>query len=74
MISKDVKILNKLKKEDHSGCKDLFDIYSVPLSLYSLKFCNSFETTEDIIQDIFVKFWDVKIYLKLEGGYCSIFI
>lgn len=68
MISKDLKILNKLKKEDHSGFKELFDLYYIPLSMYSLKFCNSFEMAEDMTQDIFVKFWDEKIYLKLEGA------
>lgn len=66
MTSKDVKILQKLKEEDHSGYKELFDLYYVPLSIYSLKYCNSFEMAEDITQDIFVKFWDEKIYLKLE--------
>ena len=68
MISKDLKILNKLKKEDHTGFKELFDLYYIPLSMYSLKFCNSIEMAEDITQDIFVKFWDEKIYLKLEGS------
>lgn len=68
MSSKDIEILQKLKNGDHSGYKELFDLYYIPLSLYSLKFCDSFEMAEDITQDVFMKFWDDKIYLKLEGS------
>lgn len=66
MTSKDIKILDKLKNGDHSGYKELFDLYYTPLSIYSLKYCDSFEMAEDITQDLFVKFWDDKLYLKLE--------
>ena len=67
MKSKDLDILKKLQKGDHSGYKDLFDLYYIPLSMYSLKFCDSFDLSEDIVQEIFVKFWNDKIYMKLEG-------
>lgn len=68
MNSKDLKILEKLKTGDHTGFKELFDQYYIPLSLYSLKYCNDYELPKDISQDIFVKFWDEKIYLKLNGS------
>lgn len=68
MVSKDVEILEKLKSGDHSGYKELFDLYYIPLSIYSLKYCDSFELAEDITQDLFVKFWDENIYMKLEGS------
>jgi len=64
----DIEILQKLKNGDHSGYKELFDLYYIPLSMYSLKFCDSFAMAEDITQEIFMKFWDDKIYLKLEGS------
>jgi len=40
----------------------------MPLSIYSLKFCDSFELAEDIVQELFVKLWDEKLYMKLEGA------
>ena len=41
----------------------LIDIF-IPLRMYALKYCNSFELAEDIVQDLFVKFWDERLYLK----------
>ena len=68
MKSKDLRILEKLKLDDVSAYKELFDLYYMPLSIYSLKYCDSFELAEDIVQDLFVKFWDEKLYMKLEGA------
>ena len=68
MKSQDLLILEKLKVGDSSAYKELFDLYYMPLSVYSLKYCDSFELAEDIVQDLFIKFWDEKIYLKLEDS------
>ena len=37
----------------------------------ALKFCDSFQLAEDIVQDLFIKLWDEKIYLKLKGTLSS---
>ncbi|MBP4142580.1 sigma-70 family RNA polymerase sigma factor [Flavobacterium sp. I-SCBP12n] len=66
MKSQDLLILEKLKVGDSSAYKELFDLYYMPLSVYSLKYCDSFELAEDIVQDLFIKFWDKKIYLDLD--------
>ena len=66
MKSQDLMILEKLKLGDSAAYKELFDLYYMPLSIYSLKYCDSFDLAEDIVQDLFIKFWDEKIYLKLE--------
>ena len=66
MKSQDLLILEKLKVGDSSAYKELFDLYYMPLSVYSLKYCDSFELAEDIVQDLFIKFWDQKIYLNLQ--------
>lgn len=71
MKSQDLLILEKLKLGDSSAYKELFDLYYMPLSIYSLKYCDSFELAEDIVQDLFIKFWDEKIYLKLEQSISS---
>lgn len=82
MKSKDLIILEKLKNGDPAAFKELFDLYKelfdlyyMPLSIYSLKYNDSFQLSEDIVQDLFVKFWDEKLYMKLEGAispYCKL--
>lgn len=62
----DLEILEKLKKEEYSGFKILFDQYYKPLCIYSFKYCDSFSQAEDIVQDLFVKFWENKLYKKLD--------
>jgi len=64
----DLEILEKLKKEDYSGFKILFDQYYKPLCIYSFKYCDSFSQAEDIVQDLFVKFWENKLYKKLDSS------
>ena len=67
MKLKDSQILEKLKLGDSSAYKQLFDRYYMPLSVYALKYCDSFQLAEDIVQDLFIKLWDEKIYLKFEN-------
>ncbi len=64
----DAQILDNLKKGEPSAYKQLFDRYYMPLSIYALKYCDSFQLAEDIVQELFIKLWDEKIYLKLEGA------
>ncbi|WP_158655255.1 RNA polymerase sigma factor [Flavivirga eckloniae] len=63
----DSQILEKIKHNEATGYKQLFDHYYMPLSIYALKYCDSFELAEDIVQDFFVKLWDEKLYQKLDG-------
>lgn len=63
----DLQILEKLKEGDPLAYNQLFDKYYMPLCVYSLKYCDSFELAEDIVQDLFIKLWDEKLYLKLEN-------
>lgn len=60
--------MEKLKSGDDTAFKELFDFYYASLCVYSLKYCNSFQLAEDIVQELFVKFWDEKIYMKLDGA------
>jgi RNA polymerase sigma-70 factor (ECF subfamily) len=67
MQSKDAQILQKLKSGEPSAYKELFDLYYMPLSIYALKYCDSFQLAEDIVQEFFVKLWDEKLYMKLDS-------
>ena len=68
MHSRDLKILEGLKNGEASAYKELFDLYYMPLSIHALKYCDSFQLAEDIVQELFIKFWDEKLYMKLEGA------
>ncbi|MFG4003367.1 RNA polymerase sigma-70 factor [Flavobacterium aquidurense] len=68
MNSNDLNILNKLHAGDNSGYKELFDLYYEALCSHSLKFCDSFDMAEDIVQDLFVTFWKDKLYLKIDSA------
>ncbi|WP_395049777.1 RNA polymerase sigma factor [Flavobacterium sp.] len=63
----DIQILEKLKEGDPLAYNQLFDKYYMPLCVYSLKFCDSFHLAEDIVQDLFVKIWDEKLYMKFDN-------
>jgi RNA polymerase sigma-70 factor (family 1) len=67
MISNDLKILNNLKLGSPDAFKELFDLYYLPLSTYALKYCDSFSLAEDIVQDLFVKIWDEKLYMNFDN-------
>lgn len=68
MQSIDLKLLERLKNGDATAYKELFDRYYMPLCIYSLKYCDSFQMAEDIVQELFVNFWDKKIYMKMDGS------
>ncbi|CAD0002499.1 hypothetical protein BXU10_11330 [Flavobacterium sp. LM4] len=61
-------ILVKLKKGDASAYKILFDQYYDILCVYSVRYCDSYDMAQDIVQDIFVDFWNEKRYLKIEDS------
>ena len=51
-------IKKKLIAGDESGLRQLFDMYYTPLCVYALKFIDSFDKVEDIVQDVFISFWE----------------
>ncbi|SHI58099.1 RNA polymerase sigma-70 factor, ECF subfamily [Arenibacter nanhaiticus] len=68
MSSRDLMLLEKLKGGDDTAFKEIFNLYYMPLCVYSLKYCDSFQIAEDVVQELFVKLWDEKIYMKFEGA------
>lgn len=57
--------LTRLKRGDSSAYKELFKTYYKPLCIHALKYTDSFELSEDIVQEFFIKFWNEKLYMKL---------
>jgi len=68
MKSTKSELLSNLKCGDPIAFKTLFDAYYKPLCMYSLKYTDSYALSEDVVQEFFIKFWDEKLYLKLNGA------
>ncbi|MCK9304700.1 MAG: RNA polymerase sigma-70 factor [Bacteroidales bacterium] len=56
-ITGDIEITNRFAKGDQAAFKELFDLYYKPLCIYAIKFIDSFEDAEDVVQNIFASFW-----------------
>jgi RNA polymerase sigma-70 factor (family 1) len=67
MKLQDKQILEKLRKGEKSGFKEMFDLYYKPLCIFSLKYLDSIDQAEDIVQDTFVRFWNKKSYVTIKG-------
>ena len=65
MIERDMKLLEELRSNNESALRKLFDLYYIPLCLYSYQITDSFEQSEDIVQDFFISFWEKKLYNKI---------
>ncbi len=62
MDKQEQNIIAKLQKRDESGLRQLFDLYHTPLCVFALKYVNSFEEAEDIVQEVFIILWEKKCY------------
>ncbi|MDR3220371.1 MAG: sigma-70 family RNA polymerase sigma factor [Dysgonamonadaceae bacterium] len=62
----DNEILERFEVDKESGFKLLFAAYYVPLCLYSVQITDSFEQAKDIVQDLFIVFWEKKLYQSIK--------
>ncbi|RXQ91492.1 RNA polymerase sigma-70 factor [Ancylomarina salipaludis] len=65
MNDQEQKIIQKLRNGDESGLRQMFDMYYSPLCVFALKYIDSFDLAEDLVQDIFIGFWENKRVEKL---------
>lgn len=54
----DTDILAALRRGDERCVKMLFDRYYRPLCVYALKYLPAMEDVEDVVQNVFVSFWE----------------
>lgn len=66
MKKKEAEILDLLKKEDEAGLKMLFDLFYRPLVIYAQQFISHTGEAEDIVQDIFIRFWEQAKYGSID--------
>ena len=61
-------ILTLISCGNPDGLKSLFDLYYKPLCIFAMNFLDSFGESEDIVQDLFVKFWEKYKDKQFEGS------
>ena len=54
----DQQLLHLLKQNKELGIRKVFETYYKPLLFYGLRFINDESEVEDIVQNIFLKFWE----------------
>lgn len=67
-IPDEKELLEKINRGDQGGLKGLFDLYYKPLCVFALNFIDSYEEAEDLIQDLFVKFWERSEDTEFQGS------
>ncbi|WP_343692906.1 sigma-70 family RNA polymerase sigma factor [Chitinophaga sp.] len=59
-ITDEKELLRRLRDGDEFAFKDLYDIYAPRLAARLLQLLRSEEIAEDILQDLFIKIWEVR--------------
>ena len=61
-------ILEKLQSDDQTILKSLFQEYYLPVCKSIYRFVKDKSTTEDIAQDVFIKFWEKRKKLNITSS------
>lgn len=69
-ITEDInaEIRRKLLTDREGGFRLLFDTYYMPLCQYSLQMTDDFDAAEDIVQTLFVTFWEKRLHEVIGGN------
>lgn len=60
-------LLNRLKADDSDALKEIFYEFHNPVYLTILRIVNESGTAEDLAQDLFVRFWEKRHQLDIQG-------
>lgn len=64
----DERILDLFAENKEKAFRLLYDTYYLPLCFYSVQITGSTEASEDIVQNLFVSFWDKEAYLTISSN------
>jgi RNA polymerase sigma-70 factor (ECF subfamily) len=59
-------LLERLKADDQSALKILFDLYFKTLTHISFRLCRDTQVAEDVAQDVFISFWKKRNDITIE--------
>lgn len=68
MKNQEQNIIEELKLGDESGLRKMFDLYYSPLCVFALKYIDSFDMAEDLVQEVFIGFWENNRVDNLTGS------
>jgi len=68
METQEQNIIEKLQMGEESGLREMFDIYYTSLCVFAFKYLNSFDEAEDVVQDVFINFWENKRFSNFTGS------
>ncbi|WP_194831500.1 RNA polymerase sigma-70 factor [Prolixibacter sp. NT017] len=68
MVDFEQRIIANLRKGDENSLRELFDMYYKPLCMFALKFVDSIEQAEDIVQDTFINLWNSRSYSNIHSN------
>lgn len=61
-------ILEQLTKDQKTGFRLLFNSYYQPLCYFALKYLDSVEQAEEVVQDALIKFWEKRSFMEVRNG------
>jgi RNA polymerase sigma-70 factor (ECF subfamily) len=70
-IKPDKTLILKIKRGDHAAFKELYKRYFDRLYFFSLRYLKNKEETEGIVQEIFIKVWEIRNDLNPEKSFNS---
>jgi RNA polymerase sigma-70 factor (ECF subfamily) len=68
MKDKEKGIILQLKNDDTSGLRELFKLYYKPLCLIAMRYLDDFSRSEDLVQEVFISFWEKKRAMNLNSS------
>jgi len=64
----DKDILNIFNEDDERALEVLYVKYYRALNVFAMKYLNDLQVAEDIVQDIFIRFWENQKYQTIQGS------
>lgn len=68
-ITSEEDLLQKLRRGDREAFKELYDLYHRRLTLKLVYLLKSEELAQDVLQDIFVKIWEIRASIDPKGNF-----
>lgn len=69
IIDAEVLLQETFNIDPRQGCSLLFRLYFSPLCSHAIRFVYSKQAAEDIVSDVFCRFWDDRIFKKITTSY-----
>lgn len=71
---RDRQLLDRLKQGDENALKEIVDLYYTPLCVYSVQFTECEQESEDIVQDLFIRIWEKRLFDNITNLRMYLFI